>query len=70
MVFHPDVVQRECYRLQRLFPFLGCQFALPYRNAVPAHSCQLALFLAVPFLVPPDLRHPELPVRLRNLAAL
>ncbi len=62
------MVQRERNRLQRFFTFRRLQFALPHRNAMPAHLCQLALLLFVPLLVPSNLRHPELMVRLRNLA--
>ena len=34
---HLDVIQRERYRLQRLFPLLGRQLALPHRNTMPPH---------------------------------
>ena len=64
------MVQRECYRLQRLFPFLGCQFALPYRNAVPTHRGKLLLHFQVTLLVPHYLTDPETPVGLRNLTAI
>ena len=70
MVLQPDVVQGEGDRVQRFFTLRWFQFALPYRDAVPAHLRQLTLLLLVPFLVPPYLRHPEVAVRLRNLAAL
>ena len=64
------MVQRKGDGFQRLFPLLRLQFALPYRDAMPTHLRQLALFLLVPFLISANLRHPELPVRLWNLAAL
>ena len=68
-VLQVNVVQRKCYRLQRFFTLLRRQLALPHRDAVPAHLCQLFLLLTVAFLVPAYLCHPELSVRLRNLAA-
>ena len=37
---------------------------------MPTHRRKLLLLLLVPLFVPSDLRHPELRVRLRNLAAL
>ena len=37
---------------------------------MPTHRCKLLLLLLVPLFVPSDLRHPELRVCLRNLAAL
>ena len=64
------MVQRECNRLQRFFPFRRLQFALPHRNTMPAHLCQLALLLFVPLLVPSNLRYPKVSVRLGNLTAL
>ena len=64
------MVQRECNRLQRFFPFRRLQFTLPHCDAVPTHCRQFALFLLVSFLVASYLVHPELTVRLRNLAAL
>ena len=70
MIFQPDMVQGESYRVQCLLSLFGLQFTLPYRDAMPAHLSQLALFLLVTLFVPANLRHPELPVRLRNLAAL
>ena len=69
MILYPYMVQRKCQRLQRLLPHLRFQLTLPYRNAVPSHLCQTLLLLDIPLLVPPDLRHPELTIRLRNLAA-
>ena len=69
MILQPDMVQGERYRVQRLFPLRRLQLALPYRDAMPAHLSQPPLLLLVPLFVPPNLRHPELPVRLRNLAA-
>ena len=70
MVLQVDMVQGIGERFQRLFPFLWFQLALPYRDAVPPHGCQPLLVLYIPFLVPANLVHPELPVRLRNLTAL
>ena len=64
------MVQRKGYRLQRFFPFRRTQLTLPHRDAVPPHLSQLPLHLLVAFLIPYNLRHPELPIRLRNLAAL
>ena len=64
------MVQGIGERFHRLFPFLWFQLALPYRDAVPPHGCQPLLVLYIPFLVPANLVHPELPVRLRNLTAL
>ena len=63
------MVQSECYRLQRFFPFLGCQLTFPYRYAMPAHSGQFLLLLTITLFVPTNLRNPELMVRLRNLTA-
>ena len=70
MILQPDMVQRECNRVERLFALLRLQLALPHRDAVPPHLSQSALLLLVTFLVPANLRHPELTVRLRNLATL
>ena len=64
------MVQGIGERFQRLFTFLWFQLTLPYRDAVPPHGCQPLLVLYIPFLVPTNLVHPELPVRLRNLTAL
>ena len=64
------MVQRERYRLQRFLTLRWLQLALPNCDAMPAHFCQLPLFLLVPFLVPANLRHPEVAIRIRNLAAL
>ena len=64
------MVQRKGDGFQRLFPLLRPQLALPYRDAMPTHLHQLPLFLLIPFLISANLRHPELPVRLRNLTAL
>ena len=69
MVLQPDMVQRKGNSVQRLLPLRGLQFALPYRDAVPPHLRQPSLLLSVPLLVSSYLRHPELPVRLRNLTA-
>ena len=69
-VLQPDVVQRECDGVQRLFTFRRLQLTLPYRDAMPAHCSQLTLFLFISFLVPANLRHPKLPIRLWNFAAL
>ena len=65
----PDMVQGKGYRVQRLFPLQRLQFAFPNGDAMPAHFSQFALFLLVTLLVPANLRHPEIPIRLRNLAA-
>ena len=70
MVLQPNAVQCEGYRLQCFFPPTRLQFALPHRDAVPAHLGQFPLFLLVTFLVSAYFRHPELTVRLWNLAAL
>ena len=64
------MVQRERNRLQRLFTLRRFQVAFPHRDAMPAHRCQLLLFLLVTLLVPANLRYPELAIRLRNLATL
>ena len=64
------MVQRERNRLQRFFTFRRLQFALPHRDAMPSHLCQPPLFLPVTFLVPADLRYPEVTIRIRNLATL
>ena len=69
MILQVDMVQGIGERFQRLFPFLWLQLTLPYRDAVPPHGCQPLLVLYIPFLVPANLVHPELPVRLRNLTA-
>ena len=63
------MVQCKSNRLQSLFALLWLQLALPNSDAVLAHSCQFLLLFFIPFLVPANLRHPELPVRLRNLTA-
>lgn len=69
MVLQPDVVQCEGYRLQRRLTLLGAQLALPYRDTVPSHLRQPPLLLLVALLVPAYLRHPKIPIRLRNLTA-
>ena len=69
-VLQEYMVQGERYRVQCLFALRWFQLALPYRDAMPPHLCQLPLLLLVPLLVPLNLCHPELPVRLRNLTAL
>ena len=70
MVLQPDAVQCKSDRLQCLFPPARLQFALPHRDAVPAHFGQFPLFLLVSLLVSVNLVHPELTVRLWNFAAL
>ena len=70
MILQVDMVQGIGERFQRLFPLLRFQLALPYRDAVPTHCRQFPVILPVTLHVPADLRHPELPVRLRNLTAL
>ena len=64
------MVQRERNRLQRFLTLRWLQLALPNCDAMPAHFSQFTLFLLVTFLVASYLVHPELMVRLRNLAAL
>ena len=64
------MVQGEGYRLQRILPLRWLQLALPNSDAMPAHLRQFPLFLLIALLVPPNLRHPELPVRLGNLTTL
>ncbi len=70
MIHHPDMVQRERNRIQRLLTGLRLQFTLPYRDTMPPHFSQPALLLLITFLVPANLRHPELPIRIRNLTTL
>ena len=70
IIFHPDVAQGVNERQQSLLPFRRLQFTLPDGNGVPAHCSQFMLYSHVPLLVPPYLRHPEVTVRLRNLATL
>lgn len=52
----------------RLFQFLGFQLALPHHNHLPAVVPQGLAILPVPFLVAPDLVHPEFAVGLRDFA--
>ena len=70
MILQPDMVQREGNRVERFLTHRRFQLALPHRDAVPPHLSQSALLRLVALLVPADLRHPEVAVRLRNLAAL
>ena len=69
VILQPDMVQGERYRVQRLFPLRWLQLALPYRDAMPAHLSQFALFFLITLLVPANLRHPELTIGSWNLAA-
>ena len=69
-ILQPYMVQRERYRLQRLLTPRWLQLTLPHRDAMPSHFRQLAQLFLIPLLVPAYLRHPELAVRLRNLATL
>ena len=69
MILQPDMVQGERDGVQRLFPLRWLQLALPYRDAMPAHLRQPPLFLFIPFLVPANLRHPEITIGSWNLAA-
>ena len=64
------MVQRERNRLQRFLTLRWLQLALPNCDAMPAHFSQFTLLFLVPLLVPTNLRHPELTVRLWNFAAL
>ena len=64
------MVQGERYGVQRLFTLRRFQLAFPHRNTMPAHFSQFPLLLLISFLIPANLRYPELPVRLRDLAAL
>ena len=68
MILQPDMVQRKGDGFQRLFPLLRLQFALPYRDAMPTHLCQLALLLLIALLIPAYLCHPEVPIGCRYLA--
>ena len=70
VILQPDAVQRIGEAFQGLLPPLGFQLTLPDGDAVPAHLGQRLLLFNIPLLISPDLRHPELPVRLRNLTAL
>ena len=70
MILQPDMVQGERDGVQRLFPLRWLQLALPYRDAMPPHRRQSPLLLLIPFLVPANLRHPEVTVCLRYLAAI
>ena len=70
MVLQKYLVEREGKRLQSLFPDLWLQLTFPDGNGVPAHRSQFMLHSRVTLLIPPYLSHPEIPVRLRNLAAL
>ena len=69
-VLQKNPVERKCQRLQCLFPYLWLQFTFPDGNGVPAHRSQFTLYSRVPLLIPPYLCHPEIPIRLRNLATL
>ena len=63
MVLQVDVIDGESKSLQRLFPHLWLQLALPHRDAVPAHLCQLLLFLYIPFLIAFDFLLPKVSIR-------
>ena len=63
------MVQSESNRIERLFLLFWLQFAFPDHDTVPAHLRQFPLFLFVALLVSPNLCHPELTIRLGNLAA-
>ena len=69
VVLQPDMIQGEGDGVQRLFALLWLQLTFPDGDAMPSHLSQLALFLLIAFLVPSNLRHPELSIRLRYLAA-
>ena len=70
LVLQPYMVQREGYRVQRLLTLRWLQLTFPYRDAMPSHLRQLSQLLPVPFLIPPYLRHPKLPICLRDLTTL
>ena len=70
VVLQPDMIQGEGDGVQRLFALLWLQLTFPDDDAMPTHFSQLAQFLLIAFLVSSDLRHPELSIRLRYLAAL
>lgn len=67
MVLQPDMIQSKYYRIESLFTRRWLQFALPHSNAMPAHSCQLLLFLFISLLVPAYLSYPKITIRLRDL---
>ncbi len=67
VILQPDAVQGKCYRIQGFFTPSRRQLAFPYRNGVPPHSSQFLFLFLVPFFVPSDLRHPEVPVGLGDL---
>ena len=64
------MIQGKGYRIQSLFTLRWLQLAFPYGDAMPAHFSKFALLLLVSLLVPANLRHPEVMVRIRYLAAL
>ncbi len=70
MILHPDVVKRKCQRLQRQLTDFGLQLTFPDCNTVPPHSGQFSLLLLVTLLVPANLLHPKLPIRIRKLTTL
>jgi len=70
MVLQEYLVKRIGERLQRLLAHLWFQFTFPNRDAMPPHRGKFLLHPQVALLVSPDLGHPELPIRLRNLTAL
>ena len=63
------MVERKYDRIQRFLTLRRFQLTLPYRDTMPPHFSQLALLLLITLLIPTNLRHPELPIRIRNLAA-
>ena len=69
MIIKPNLIQGEGQRFQCLLPDFRLQLTLPYGNAMPAHASQFPLLFDIPFLIPPDLRHPERPIRIWDLAA-
>ena len=70
MILQPNLIQGEGQRLQRLLPDLRLQLTFPNSDAMPTHIRQHLLLLNIPLLISSDLRHPELPISLRNLATL
>ena len=63
------LVQQQLHLAHRVVDEGGLQLAFPDNDDLPSVFLQHSVVLLVALLVPPNLLHPELPVRRRNLAA-
>ena len=62
------LVEHQFHLEHRFLNALGRQLAFPNDDDLPAIIVQHLVILLVALLVPFDLVHPKIPIRLRNLA--